>query len=159
MNLTIRTSRSLDSNPESVRKRMLVREAAPFFAGQILPPAYTRMLTVTIRFVTYKTIQGHGACLGDQASAAPFPRVFDIWLDRALPSDLMIECLAHEFVHVRQVFRGDLIYSLQNGMWRLGWMGVDHTNTPYRERPWEIEATAKERPMAQAFFRQLKAAA
>lgn len=63
---------------------------------------------------------------------------------------LMIN-IAHEMIHAQQIHTGKLanrvvmcdksFLGIKN---IVEWDGVDHSDTPYKEQPWEIEAYAKQ---------------
>lgn len=57
-------------------------------------------------------------------------------LDSELSKFRLIEVLAHEMVHVQQVVQWRLRYVGDRTLW----CGIDHTDTPYDDRPWEIDA-------------------
>ena len=70
-----------------------------------------------------------GGCVADG-------RNFQIEIDADIKDDDFITCVFHEMVHVWQHVSKRL--TEKNG--RSYWLGEDHTDTPYLEQPWEVEA-------------------
>lgn len=68
-----------------------------------------------------------------------------VFLDPNSSLEEMITSLAHEMIHVWQVERGDLHGSL--------WKGHDMRSLPYEMRPWELEAFAQQKAIANCFYR------
>ena len=74
----------------------------------------------------------------------------------------MIECLAHEMVHAQQWIQGRLTLKTEKvhlilGLipitnYRLLWKGSDISDTPYYEKPSEVEAHLMQRQMTKAFL-------
>lgn len=64
----------------------------------------------------------------------------------------IIQTLAHEMVHIHQYHRHDLVFKNK----RVYWKGIDHTDTRYKKRPWEVEAFKKEKALADKFWKSLK---
>lgn len=67
-----------------------------------------------------------------------------IMIDGGLGECDLIQCLAHEMVHVKQIAKGQLQLDSKS---RQTWLG-QRVNTVYHERPWEQEAFARERLLA-----------
>ena len=68
----------------------------------------------------------------------------------------ILETVAHEMIHLKQYNSGDL--SLSKSMksaykYDHFWRGVDHTDTDYEDRPWEIEAFKKEDALSKKFLK------
>lgn len=64
-------------------------------------------------------------------------REFIIELNKTLDMSTLIQTMAHEFVHVKQFARGELIEN-NNGM--MEWKGRKCHRKKYDEYPWEKEA-------------------
>jgi len=72
----------------------------------------------------------------------------------------MIECLAHEMVHVQQYFHGKLAFKTEE----VKFWGIfsdikmiqiyegSPVDLPYEKRPWEIEAFNRQAPLTKRFF-------
>jgi hypothetical protein len=67
-----------------------------------------------------------------------------IMIDGGLGEADLVQCLAHEMVHVKQIAKGQLQLDSKQ---RQTWLG-QKVNTVYHERPWEQEAFARERLLA-----------
>ena len=65
-------------------------------------------------------------------------------VDSRLGEGDLIQCVAHEMVHVKQIAKGQLTIGKRNTQL---WLG-QKVNTVYHERPWEQEAFARERLLA-----------
>lgn len=130
------------------KEKALLKEAAEFFAAQLMDPRMVRNITLDIEVCWDMGVEGE--CVDEDGTRNP--RWFTIGLKNQDIDD-MIKTLAHEMVHVKQhaknelqsghavVARGGLkIYSK--------WMGEiwkpkgkeDH----YFDAPWEIEAYGRE---------------
>jgi hypothetical protein len=89
--------------------------------------------------------------MSSAARAWHYPPAYDrehsvvcVYVDSDSKIETMIQSLAHEFIHVWQVERGDLVGQL--------WKGRDLSTLPYHLQPWEIEAHASMDRVANTFF-------
>jgi hypothetical protein len=71
-------------------------------------------------------------------------REITMMVDSRLGEGDLIQCVAHEMVHVKQIAKGQLTMDRFS---RQLWLG-QRVNTVYHERPWEQEAFARERLLA-----------
>lgn len=71
-------------------------------------------------------------------------REITIIVDGGLGESELIQCIAHEMVHAKQIAKGQLQLDTKN---RQLWLG-QRVNKEYHERPWEQEAFARERILA-----------
>jgi hypothetical protein len=69
----------------------------------------------------------HGHCTGDVGEV-------DITIATNFPFLMQLRTLAHELIHARQFFSGELSSDLT------AWKGRDYSKAKYEEQPWEIEA-------------------
>ena len=77
-------------------------------------------------------------------------REFTIRIDVSLPLNEMATTIIHEMVHVQQYLSGKL---KQPGCGKATFDGVDFNwDMDYDNRPWEIEAHAKEKQLAEKYF-------
>ena len=67
-----------------------------------------------------------------------------IIVDGALGEGDLVQCIAHEMVHVKQIAKGQLQLDSKQ---RQTWLG-QRVSKEYHERPWEQEAFARERILA-----------
>lgn len=97
-----------------------------------LMPRLKRTVYLDINIVTECDNGLHALCHGDkdeveiEVARQSFGNKFTL--------DEMVLHLAHELVHAKQFFRGELHPSLKT------WCKADHSKTPYTETPWEKEA-------------------
>lgn len=71
-------------------------------------------------------------------------REITMMVDSRLGEGDLIQCIAHEMVHVKQIAKGQLTIDKRNNQL---WLG-QRVNTVYHERPWEQEAFSRERLLA-----------
>jgi hypothetical protein len=57
--------------------------------------------------------------------------------------------LAHEVIHLKQYATGELNTSGKKELWN----GEDHTDTPYRKQPWEVEAWSNQHALAKDYIK------
>ena len=81
----------------------------------------------------------HGHCTGDIGEV-------DITIASNFPFLMQLRTLAHELIHARQFWAGELSSDL------CAYKGIDHTNTPYESQPWEVEAHKYEDQLFMAGF-------
>ena len=88
--------------------------------------------------------------------AEPEPRVFVLAFDSSKSLGSQLQCLAHEFVHARQLISGKLVQDRQQNESALFWNGEDLTHLPHHKRPWEIEAMSKEVVLTHQFVGKMR---
>ena len=71
-------------------------------------------------------------------------REITMMVDSRLVEGELVQCVAHEMVHVKQIAKGQLTLDKFS---RQLWLG-QRVNKVYYERPWEQEAFARERLLA-----------
>jgi len=67
------------------------------------------------------------------------PRNFEVCIDTRLSLEDFIKTIIHEFIHIKQYVRGELVDQIR-GRAKTTWKTKDHTKTPYSKQPWEREA-------------------
>jgi hypothetical protein len=127
------------------KKRQQAIDAAVFCAAEALMPRIKKPVYINIRPIRkLAEKQGvYGDCMDEG------DREFTIRIDVSLPLEQMIETVLHEMVHVWQYVSKRMVYK---------WVhevkfdkGVYDWDMPYDERPWEIEAHAKEKSLKELF--------
>lgn len=68
-------------------------------------------------------------------------------VDSRLSVDNLIESLAHEMVHVKQIVRGHLKQVTKRGRSHFLWLGKRY-NVDYFDTPWELEAYGRQAILA-----------
>ena len=71
-------------------------------------------------------------------------REITMMVDSRLIEGELVQCIAHEMVHVKQIAKGQLTMDKRNNQL---WLG-QRVNVVYHERPWEQEAFSRERLLA-----------
>jgi hypothetical protein len=94
------------------------------------------MINVTSGLRKYHGFNGMVAQTGE--------RDITMVVDSRLGEGDLIQCVAHEMVHVKQIAKGQLTIDKRN---KQLWLG-QRINKVYHERPWEQEAFARERLLA-----------
>ena len=64
------------------------------------------------------------------------PREFEIEIDEDITGDDFATCVFHEMVHVSQYIKKNMVERGGNTYW----CGINHSDTPYLDKPWEVEA-------------------
>lgn len=126
--------------------RELAEHCAEFTLRTLLPKKRAMYVDVEI-----KNILKEGA-LGLAWSVKDGIRISTIELHNK-PESLydFVEVLTHECVHIKQATVGD--WHTPNG--KMCWQGVDHSDTPYRKQPWEVEAYKMQKPLAKAYLKHI----
>ena len=102
---------------------------------------------VEIRFDTDIDLGADGFCTQEDDDS------FLIELSIHLRGADLIRTVIHELVHVRQYLLGQLEQKHVDGKGpRMYWNRMDMTETPYDERPWEIEAHNQEEKLCSEFL-------
>ena len=79
------------------------------------------------------------------------PRAFLIELHNRLDKDTYVRTLLHELWHVYQHVKGDLRDKRSKRLWK----GLDHSDTEYDNKPWEIEAQSMEKTLQNHYEKQI----
>lgn len=130
------------------KEKALLKEAAEFFAAQLMDPRMVRNLVIDLEVRANMDVQGE--CVDEDGIKNP--RFFTIGL-RKQDINEMIKTLGHEMVHVKQHAKNELqsgIMTLTRGGFRMSskWKGEiwkpKAKEHPYYDCPWEIEAYGRE---------------
>ena len=101
-------------------------------------------LDIEIRFeIQGKLTEGHCAPL----DAERRPRSFEIGVNPTLRRYKMLQCLAHEMVHVKQYAKGELSNELITAKWQGKTYKITNSIEDYLNWPWEVEAYGRDRAL------------
>jgi len=122
----------------SVKRKFVLENATKFLRKELKLEKSKYALTVYNAPGLRKREGFNGICskVGD--------REIVIIVDGGLGECDLIQCIAHEMVHAKQIAKGQLQLDTKS---RQLWMG-QRVSKEYHERPWEQEAFARERILA-----------
>lgn len=129
-------------------RHFYIEEAAHYFAGKLFSARMSNLISVRIELRASKLPKDTLGCVYSKHKRNQ--REFKILIRRDEPLRKQLRALAHEMVHVRQMAYNELQhrYFRTQRQTRKFWKGVDHTETPYQDLPWEIETRSMERELA-----------
>lgn len=131
------------------KEKALLKEAAEFFADQLMDPRTVRNLVLDIE--VYNNLDVEGECVDEDGFRNP--RWFTIGLKGGQDINDMIKTLGHEMVHVKQHAKNELqtghAVAARGGLKIYSkWMGevwkAKRKEDDYFDSPWEIEAYGRE---------------
>jgi len=140
------------------KEKALLKQAAEFFANQLMDPRTVRNLTLDIE--VRKNFDVDGECVDEDGIRNP--RWFTIGLKSQDISD-MIRTLGHEMVHVKQHAKDELksgiLVPTRGGLKMTNrWLGEiwkpKGKEHHYFDSPWEIEAYGREVGLFQKWIMQ-----
>jgi len=138
----------IDFENKCAKYRKNAIEAAVMFAAHTLMPRIKKPVYINIR--TIRKLAEKQGVYGDCMDEGD--REFTIRIDVSLPLDEMISTILHEMVHVWQYVSKRMI---QNWVHEIRFAKqVYSSDLPYDDRPWEIEAHAKEKELKELFDEQ-----
>lgn len=135
----------IDFESKCAKYRKKAIEEAILVASSHLMPRIKKPVYINIRPIRkLAEKQGvYGDCMDEG------DREFTIRIDVSLPLEQMIETILHEMVHVWQYVSKRMVYKWVHEV-RFD-KEVYSWDMPYDERPWEIEAHAKEKTLKEIF--------
>jgi hypothetical protein len=132
------------------KEKAELKEAAEFFAAQLMDPRMVRNLVLDIEVIDKLDVDGE--CVSEDDTRNP--RWFTISLKRDADINEMIKVLGHEMVHVKQYAKNELGKELALARGGKGlkiatrWQGKiwypKSKEHAYFDCPWEIEAYGRE---------------
>lgn len=128
----------IDIVTSSVKRRLTIDLVTQFLRKELKLEKSKYALTIYNRPGMRKREGFNGVC------SEVAEREIVIMVDGGLGEGDLVQCLAHEMVHVKQIAKGQLQFDSKQ---RQTWLG-QRVNTVYHERPWEREAFARERLLA-----------
>lgn len=132
---------------DKVRKE-LVRRAAVYFLSRLLPRKRKIEISIHLKGSLIEKSNVYGECYHMDTR----PSKYTIYLERELSDSNLITTLAHEFVHVKQFDKGELVMLHNCNRW-LG-KRYSHDEFDVTEEPWEVEPCELEYHLAAEFFSQ-----
>lgn len=121
-----------------------IKFATAFFAQYLMGDKLSRNLDIEIRFENQgKMAEGHCSPLDGERR----PRSFEIGINPKLRRHKMLQCLAHEMVHVKQYAKGELSNELITAKWQGKTFKLTNSIEDYLNWPWEVEAYGRDRAL------------
>jgi len=121
-----------------------IKFATAFFANYVMGERLAKNLDFEIRFEDQgKMAEGHCHPLDGERR----PRSFEIGINPRLQRYKMLQCLAHEMVHVKQYARGELTSELLDAKWQGKVYKITSSFEDYLNWPWEVEAYGRDRAL------------
>ncbi len=126
-------------------RRQLAEASIKFFIKELGLERSRYCLTVT----TDKTLRKEENAFGIVFRIGE--RDLAMILDSRMQYKDMVETIAHEMVHVKQIARGTLNTIIKRGRMYQTWKGKRADKIAYHRRPWELEAFRRERELTNNF--------
>lgn len=121
-----------------------IKFAAAFFANYVMGERLAKNLDIEIVFEDQgKMAEGHCHPLDPDRC----PRIFEIGINPNLRRHKMLQCLAHEMVHVKQYARNELSAELITAKWQGKVYKITNSFEDYLNYPWEVEAYGRDRAL------------
>jgi hypothetical protein len=126
------------------QRRAFIEAAVSFYIKELNLTRSRYLLTV---LTDKELVSGHG-CYGGVIQADK--DIIGMVLDSRLPAQQLVQTIAHEMVHVKQIARGRLQNRIVKNEMVNFWCGQQYTHEDlaYHKRPWELEAFRHERELA-----------
>jgi hypothetical protein len=120
-----------------------IKFATAFFAQYIMGTRLAKNLDIEIQFEDQGKAEGYCS----PVDAERRPRSFEIGINPKLRRFKMLQCLAHEMVHVKQYARGELSAELVTAKWQGKVYKLSNSFEDYLNWPWEVEAYGRDRAL------------
>jgi hypothetical protein len=121
-----------------------IKFATAFFAQYIMGTRLAKNLDIEIR-LEYQGKMTEGHCAPIDAERRP--RIFEIGINPKMLRHKMLQCLAHEMVHVKQYARCELTNKLITAKWKGKTYKLTSSFEDYLNWPWEVEAYGRDRAL------------
>lgn len=121
-----------------------IKFALAFFANYIMGPRLAKAIDLEVHFKD----QGHntdGHCW--PIDGEKYPREFYLGINPKMKRRKMLECMAHEMVHVKQYARAELSNELITAKFLGKTYKITNSFEDYLNAPWEIEAYGRDRAL------------
>ena len=120
-----------------------IKFATAFFARYIMGEKLAKNLDIEILLEDQGRNEGHCSPI----DAERRPRLFEIGINPKMRRYKMLQCLAHEMVHVKQYAKGELSSELITAKWQGKVYKITNSMEDYFNWPWEIEAYGRDRSL------------
>ena len=120
-----------------------IKFATAFFANYVMGERLAKNLDFEIRIEDQG--KNEGCC--NPLDAERCPRSFEIGIRPGMQRYKMLQCLAHEMVHVKQYARGELSSELITAKWQGKTFKLTNSMEDYLNWPWEVEAYGRDRSL------------
>lgn len=139
---------------ENIQYVEYYEEALLFFVDKLIPDNF--ISSITIEYYD-GLIEDHGyqSCILYKPWFV-LPTKYTILIDPTLSLRQMLIALAHEAIHIKQYYTGELKEMISFTVWKNQiWYSdvLDVSNEEYNNFPWEQEAFSKENDLNMAFLR------
>lgn len=142
------------------RRKAQIKQATLFYGRELMNKQCRSRLKIHIEMVSDDALGNTNGAITDEGDTKVLdfekrpPRKFLIRLRRLAPWWETIYCLAHEMVHVMQSATGILfgIPSAPEATWKGKKFTCDCSRLPYKNRPWEQQAYAKQHALVLAWL-------
>jgi hypothetical protein len=115
-----------------------IKEAVSFFLNTLLEPQEKSQVTVFVKFVDKKTLPKNVVAITTWVDDYINPTEFSIQLVQGQSRVSIFKSIAHECVHVKQMFRGELVCETFD---KVMFMKKSYDlDLDYMSQPWEEEA-------------------
>jgi hypothetical protein len=126
-------------------RRVLVRAAVQFFVQELNLERSRYTLNVQNVRGLYRAQQARGGVVQEDTKS------ITMLLEASMDTEQLIQTIAHEMIHVKQIARGRLTCFIRDGEIENCWLGKK-LEMPYHLRPWEVEAFKQEKVLAYRLF-------
>ena len=120
-----------------------IKFATAFFAQYLMGTRLANNLDIEIRIEGQGRAEGHCNPLDGERR----PRSFEIGIRPGMQRYKMLQCLAHEMVHLKQYAKGELSNELITARWQGKTYKLTNSMEDYFNWPWEVEAYGRDRSL------------
>lgn len=146
-------------NSKDARLSQLIKLASHFYASKLFHKNLSKNLEVSIELTDNIDVDGLSTWEDDYVRPREFSVVIrkDIGNDKKQAFERILLTLAHEFVHIKQMARGELKERFGRHekyvLWKNAKFNSVFESEGYWDLPWEVEAHGKEDGLLYRFVR------
>lgn len=136
--------------PRSKLFKALASRAVEYYCGMLMPKSLASKLIVDLSFKKQLDGGAHGYCSFNGKDGKYYE--FDIEVVKGQTVRETLMTLAHEVVHLKQFYTGELKdgYRAASTIWK--GKRVDENKVDYWDLPWEVEAYGREKGLYHRFI-------